>query len=86
MNVTATERRLSMDELFQAQTEGKLNEAFGAGTASVVIPIGRIRYHDNDLCFPENQSENLCPKLYDRILGIQHGELEDCHNWMITLE
>ncbi len=86
MGVTATERRLSMDELFQAQNEGELYEAFGAGTASVVVPIGRIRYQDDDLCFPEDQPGNLCPKLYDMILGIQHGELEDRHSWMIALE
>jgi branched-chain amino acid aminotransferase len=86
MGVTATERRLSMDELFQAQNEGELYEAFGAGTASVVVPIGRIRHQDDDLCFPEDQPGNLCPKLYDMILGIQHGELEDRHSWMIALE
>ena len=86
MDITATERRLSMDELFQAQIEGELYEAFGAGTASVVVPIGRIRHHDDDLCFPDEQPGNLCPKLYDRILGIQHGELEDRHSWMIPLE
>ena len=86
MGVIATERRLSIDELFQAQTEGKLNEAFGAGTASVVVPIGRIRHHDNHLCFPEKQPEHLCTKLYDKILGIQHGELDDCHSWMIAVE
>ena len=86
MDVTATERRLSMDELFRAQTEGKLNEAFGAGTASVVVPIGRIRHHDKELCFPDGEPGNLCPKLYQRILGIQHGEIEDRHSWMIPLE
>jgi len=86
MGVTATERRLSMDELFQAQKEGELCEAFGAGTASVVVPIGRIRHQEDDLCFPEDQPGNLCPKLYDMILGIQHGELEDRHSWMIALE
>ena len=86
MDVTATERRLSMDELFQAQADGELYEAFGAGTASVVVPIGRIRYHDDDLCFPDKHHGNLCPELYDKILGIQHGELEDRHSWMIPLE
>ena len=86
MGVSTKERRLSMDELFQVQAEGKLNEAFGAGTASVVVPVGRIRHLDNDLFFSEKEPDNLCPKLYDEILGIQHGELEDRHNWMIPLE
>ena len=86
MGVTATERRLSMDELFLAQANGELYEAFGAGTASVVVPIGRIRYHDSDLRFPDEQQGNLCPELYNKILGIQHGELEDRHYWMMPLE
>ena len=86
MDVIAVERRLSMDELFQAQSESRLKEAFGAGTASVVVPIGRIRHHNKALCFPGEQSDNFCPKLSDRILAIQHGATEDRHAWLLTLE
>lgn len=38
--VPAEERRLSIDEVFQAHDEGKLIEAFGCGTAAVVTLSG----------------------------------------------
>jgi branched-chain amino acid aminotransferase len=84
--IPCLERRVLMEELVDAEAAGTLQESFGAGTASVVVPIGRINYLGNDICLPEASNDDLCPALYDQILGIQHGELEDRHQWMTTVD
>jgi len=84
--IPCEERRVSMQELIEAESAGELKEAFGAGTASVVVPIGKISYLGKDICLPESSDNDLCPFLYDQILGIQHGELEDTRQWMTVIE
>lgn len=41
------ERRISVDELLEAQANGKLEEVFGTGTAAVISPVGKLRYKDD---------------------------------------
>ena len=36
------ERKLTLDEIIDAYNNGKLNEAFGTGTAAVVSPMGLL--------------------------------------------
>ena len=36
------ERKLSIDEILEAQAAGRLDEAFGTGTAAVISPIGEL--------------------------------------------
>ncbi len=40
------ERKVSVDELIEAQKSGKLEEVFGTGTAAVISPVGKLRYMD----------------------------------------
>src|SRR5690625_1031832 len=39
---TVTERRISMQEVYDAAKSGALEEAFGTGTAAVISPIGQL--------------------------------------------
>ena len=75
-----------MQELGEAESTGELKEAFGAGTASVVVPIGKISYLGQDISLPESSDNDLCPALYNQILGIQHGELADNRQWMTVID
>jgi len=38
------ERRISVDELYEAHAKGHLTEAFGTGTAAVISPVGELEY------------------------------------------
>ena len=38
------ERHLAIDELMQAGKEGRLEEAFGTGTAAVISPVGELNF------------------------------------------
>ena len=80
------ERRISVDELLQAQKEGKLEECFGTGTAAVISPVGKLRYKDEVMTIGENKIGPVSQKLYDTVTGIQLGKLEDKFGWRVVVE
>ncbi len=75
------ERLLSIDELADALENGKLEEAWGCGTAAVVSPIGELCY--KGVKYPVNNGEigEVTQMLYDTLTGIQWGKLEDSFGW-----
>ena len=75
------ERLLSVDELIKSAEDGKLEEAFGTGTAAVVSPIGHLCYEDKDHVVSGNKIGELTQRLYDELTGIQWGLKPDTRNW-----
>ena len=76
-----SERRISVDELGQALKDGKLEEAWGCGTAAVVSPIGELCYKGKKFIINEGKIGALTQHLYDTLTGIQWGKLEDKYHW-----
>ena len=79
------ERRISVDELIDAQKSGKLEEVFGTGTAAVISPVGKLRYVDDVMLINNGEIGELSQKLYDTMTGIQYGKLEDKFGWRVTV-
>lgn len=77
-----SERLISIDELEQAARDGKLEEAWGTGTAAVVSPIGWLSYKDDEFEVNNGQIGEVTQKLYDELTGIQWGKLPDTHGWI----
>ena len=75
------ERRVSIDEIRAAVRNGTLLEAFGAGTAAIIAPVGRIACRGEELVINDDAAGELTRELYDTITGIQLGEVEDRHGW-----
>ncbi len=75
------ERHMSIDELMEAARDGKLQEAWGTGTAAVISPIGELCYKGEKHVINDFKTGDLTQKLYDILTGIQWGELEDPYNW-----
>ena len=76
------ERLSSAEELFGAAEEGRLEEAFGSGTAAVISPIGELAEGDEKCIINNNQIGEVTQKLYDQLTGIQWGRVADPHNWI----
>ncbi len=76
-----SERLISVDELLEAAENGKLEEAWGTGTAAVVSPIGHLFYKDVDHEVSGNKIGDLTQKLYDELTGIQWGLKPDTRGW-----
>ncbi|MBQ8322188.1 MAG: branched-chain amino acid aminotransferase [Clostridia bacterium] len=80
-----SERLLSVDELIGALKEGKLEEAWGTGTAAVVSPIGKLMYDDVEYDVNGGKIGEVTQKLYDTLTGIQWGKLDDKFGWVYKL-
>ncbi len=77
-----SERSLSIDEVIEAAKTGRLQEAFGTGTAAVISPVGQITYKDQDFIIAGGKMGELSQKLYNEIVSIQYGEKEDPFGWV----
>ena len=80
------EKKLSVDELLEAQRSGKLEEVFGTGTAAVISPVGKLRFMDEVMIIGDGSIGPLSQRLYDTITGIQSGKLEDPYGWRVPVE
>lgn len=80
-----SERLLSVDELMAAIEDGRLEEAWGCGTAAVVSPIGRLMYRDVEHVIGGEKIGEVTQRLYDILTGIQWGLKEDTHGWVHKL-
>lgn len=77
-----TERKYTMQEVADAAAEGRLLEAFGAGTAAIVSPIRNISYNGNLVdcgLAPEQEAGEIALRMKGWIEGIQYGDEE--HEW-----
>ena len=79
------ERRISVDELLEAQQSGKLEEVFGTGTAAVISPVGKLRYKDEVMTIGGGKIGPLSQKLYDTVTGIQLGHVADPYGWRVKV-
>ncbi len=81
-----SERLLSVDELAEALAAGKLEEAWGCGTAAVVSPIGELCYKDTKYVINDGKIGEVTQHLYDTLTGIQWGDRPDEFGWTVPVE
>ena len=81
-----SERRISIQELYDAHAAGKLEEVFGTGTAAVISPIGELNWNDSTIIINDKNIGEISKKVYDTITGIQSGKLEDKFNWTVEVK
>lgn len=81
-NVDVEERRITIDEIFEAHKEGSLKEVFGAGTAAVISPVGLIHHKGKTIELDREKIGPFAKKMYDTITGIQYGKLDDPFGWV----
>ena len=84
--IEVEERKISVDELLDAQHSGKLEEVFGTGTAAVISPVGKLRYMDEVMTINDGSIGTLSQQIYDTITGIQWGKLDDPFGWRVEVK
>lgn len=80
--IEVEERKISADEVFTALKEGRLEEAWGTGTAAVVSPIGELAYKGEKYTINNFEIGKTTQMLYDTLTGIQWGKIEDTKGWI----
>src|SRR5690606_5386177 len=77
------ERPVTMAELVEASKAGKLEEAWGAGTAVAIAPIEEIGYKNESLKFP---NLTVSTDLKTSLDAIKMQLAEDKFGWVVPVE
>jgi branched-chain amino acid aminotransferase len=80
--IPVEERPVSIDEVFEAQNKGTLQEIFGSGTAANIIYINEIRYHDQAIQLQAHDKWQIAPMLLKNLNELHYGQIEDTRDWM----
>lgn len=79
-----TERRpIAVDEL------DSFEEVGACGTAAIISPIGEVNDLDSGKVYKfccDGKPGPISKKLYDTLVGIQYGDIEDKHGWITVLD
>lgn len=74
-----------MKEVVAAHKEGRLLEAFGAGTAAVIAPVKSVLFKGEELKLPTgNEVGPVAQRMWRTICDIQYGRVE--HPWSVVLK
>lgn len=79
------ERKVSIFELLEAQRAGKLQEAFGVGTAATIAPMATIGYQGEDFELPVAGPDAFSKRASAALHAIRTGEAADEHRWMVRI-
>ena len=77
---------LSIDEVIEAYHNGKLDEAFGTGTAAVVSPMGLLDTEDEQMVINNGEIGKIAQTLYTTLTDIQWGRSDDPYGWTTKVD
>ncbi|WP_414045511.1 branched-chain amino acid aminotransferase [Macrococcus equi] len=79
------ERKIAIEEVFDAAKNVEITEIFGSGTAVVVSPVGEIKYKDEVAVINDFKTGDITNKLYEVYTSIQNGKVEDTFGWTVKV-
>ena len=82
---TVKEEALTIDTVIEGIQNNTLQECFGAGTAASIAPIGCLYYQGEEYIINDFQIGEVSKTLYDELIGIQYGLIEDPYDWTISV-
>jgi len=74
-------RPIEVEELLSAIEKGRLNEAFGVGTAATIAHIAQIGYQDQDFSLPPLGEDAISTKIMNSLTAIRQGTTDDLFGW-----
>ena len=83
--VKVEERRVSIDEVITALENGKLQDAFGTGTAATITHISVINYKGKDYELPSTNKRDLSNKIGKALSDIKLGHAPDKFGWIYKI-
>jgi branched-chain amino acid aminotransferase len=79
------ERRVSVAELVDALSQGRVNDAFGVGTAVTIAPIELIGHEGKDYVLPPVAYRQFSNSILKELESIRRGEASDPFNWVVRI-
>lgn len=83
--IPVEERDIPIEELVAAHGAGKLQSAFGSGTAASMSYISSLTYKDETLNLPDISTWKITPLLKKSLDDIRYGRIEDNHGWIFRV-
>jgi branched-chain amino acid aminotransferase len=83
--VEVEERRVSVEEIITAVRTGKLEDAFGAGTAATIAQIDIIGFRGEKLQLPPIETRQLSNRIKAYLDDVKYGKTEDIYGWNMTI-
>ncbi len=80
-NMPVEERRVPVAEIVEAARNGKLADAFGAGTAAVVAPVGSLTFNGVEYPLSDPATREFSQKVLNTLNAIRYGRETDPHGW-----
>jgi branched-chain amino acid aminotransferase len=81
MGYPVEERRVSVAEIIEGAKTGKLTDAFGAGTAATIAPVGSISHDGNEYFLIDPKEREFSQKALKALDAIRYGNVPDTHGW-----
>ncbi|MGV6832415.1 MAG: branched-chain amino acid aminotransferase [bacterium] len=79
-----TERSITIHEIIEASNQGKLEEAFGTGTAVGIAMIQEIGYKSSVIHVSDENE--VGQQVLDYVNEVRTGKTEDQLNWMVKIQ
>jgi len=86
LGIQTEERKISIEEVTDGIRSGKISEVFGAGTAAVISPVGKIGYKGKDYVVSDKNNSHWAQTFFDTLTGLQYGEIPDRHGWVYRVQ
>ncbi|WP_285010405.1 branched-chain amino acid aminotransferase [Pedobacter faecalis] len=83
--IEVEERRVSVKEIIEGINEGSVTDAFAAGTAATVTPIGEIGYQGSLYKLSDPASRTISSGIAKTLNDIRYGLSEDEFGWNWTI-
>lgn len=80
------ERRITIDEVLDGLSSGRISEIFGMGTGAVIAPVGRLHYRGEDIRVRDGQPGPVATRLYEELTGLQYGRRPDPYGWTSIID
>lgn len=86
LGISAEEKQTTIEEIADHIESGKITEVFGAGTAAVISPVGKINIDGEDYIINNNEVGPWARKFYDTLTDIQYGLADDPYGWIHRIQ
>lgn len=83
--IKVEERKVSVEEVINAAKSGKLQDAFGVGTAATIAQIKIIGYQDEKFELSNLETRELTNKLINYFDQYRRGNMEDKFGWRVEI-
>jgi branched-chain amino acid aminotransferase len=76
------EGMISIDDWRDGLASGEISEIFACGTAAVIAPVGKAKSIFGQWQTGDGNPGPITMEIRNHLLGVQHGVIEDRHQWM----